>query len=427
MSLSVSFNDQGLSADDLEAWGWDDARSRYNYYKLDRQPGEAGATWKFRGSSVGADALSDNARAGTCMRCHINGGPLMKELPLPWNNWHSFKSLLDYLDGVGTDDWAIAAAPRFRQLMGAETLEVDVIVPSIKQFNGRRAKTLVRALPGGAISEVTDGKRLLKPLFVTTEYNLNSAPQPSGLHPFPAVGTGPEEAVAVPDTFFLNANLLAGGGFLRYRGLNVQDARQFASVLAITPAEYRRLVEDFQTTIGGARFDTQFAWFTPEPSHIDNHLVEVLVREGVITPQFAAAVLAVDLETPVFSEPRRSLLRFVPATFRFKPRGADDVPASHPDAMTRSVIQAIRAGGTPAAGSPEATLLALLEDPDPLAKVRDLVRAYLQRERTALADSGRAAELRRLYVRLLDRREKARAAVPPLIESTFLFPVGTGQ
>ena len=110
----------------------------------------------------------------------------------------------------------------------------------------------------------------------------------------------------MPDTFFLNANLFAGGGILQYRGLNVQDARQFGSVLAITAAEYRQLVEDFQTTIGGARFDTQFAWFTPEASHIDNHLVDVLVRDGVITPEFAAAVLAVDLETPVFSERHES-------------------------------------------------------------------------------------------------------------------------
>jgi hypothetical protein len=425
--LSISFTDQALLADDIEAWGWDDAHSRYNYYKLDRQPGEASPSWKFRGTSVGADALSPAARAGTCMRCHVNGAPVMKELPLPWNNWHSFKSTLDYLDGVGADDWPIAATPRFRTLTGAESLEVDVIVPSVKQFNGRRVKALVRALPGGAGSEVTDGKRLLKPLFVSTEYNLNSAPQTSGLHPFPAVGTGPAEAVAVPDTFFLNANLLAGGGLLQYRGVNVPDARQFGSVLAVTAAEYRQLVEDFHTTIGGARFDTQFAWFTPEASHVDNHLVDVLVREGIVTPEFAASVLAVDLETPVFSAPRASLLRFVPATFRFKPRGPDDVPTAHPDAMTRSVIQAIRAAGTPAPGSPEATWLALLEDPDPLEKVRGLVRDYLQRERTALGGAGRAGELKRLYTLLLDRREKAVAAVPDIVESTFLFPIGSGH
>src|SRR6185436_15980804 len=226
---------------------------------------------------------------------------------------------------------------------------------------------------------------------------------------------------------FLNANLLAGGGLLQYRGLGVQDARQFGSVMAITTAEYKQLVEDFHTTIGGAKFDTQFAWFTPEASHIDNHLIDVLVRDGVITAEFAASVLAVDLETPVFSAPLASLLRFVPATFRFKPRGADDVPTAHPDAMTRTVIQAIRAGGAPAAGTPEATLLALLEDSDPLEKVRGLVRTYFQREKTALAGTGRADELKRLYARLLERRSQAEAAVPPIVESRFLFPTGSGQ
>ena len=68
----MSFNDQGLAAEDIEALGWDDARSRYNYYKLDRGGGVS-SIWKFRGSSVGADAVTATARAGTCMRCHITG------------------------------------------------------------------------------------------------------------------------------------------------------------------------------------------------------------------------------------------------------------------------------------------------------------------------------------------------------------------
>ena len=423
IALSLSFTDAGFSTDDIEAWGWDDRNSRYNYYKLDRQPGEAALSWKFRGSSVGADALTTAARAGTCLRCHVNGGPVMKELPLPWNNWHSFKSLLPYLDGVGTDDWPIAASPRFGQLTGAESFEVDVIIPSIKQFNGRRAKALVRTLPSGA-REVIDGKRLLRPLFATTEYNLTSAPQPSGLHPFPAVGTGPAENVAVPDTFFLNANLLAGGGLLQYRGLGIAEARQFATVLAVEPQEYAGLVRNARTTVGGKDFDSMFAWFVPEPSHVDNHLVDVLVRDGVITAEFAASVLAVDLETPVFSTARASLLRFVPATVRFTARGPDDVPTAHPDALTTTVIQAIRAGGAPAAGSPEAALLALLEDPRPLERVREQVQAYVARQRSALSGTGRAAELARLYGRVIERRKAAAAAVPDLVESPFLFPAG---
>jgi len=426
VALSLFFSDTSFGERNIEAWGWDDRNSRYNYYKLDQQQGETAPTWKFRGSSVGADAMSDAARDRTCLRCHINGGPVMKELPLPWNNWHSFKSLLPYLDGVGTDDWPVAGSPRFQSLTGAESLEVDVILPSIRQFNGRRVKALVRALPAGG-SQVTDARRLLRPLFVTTEYNVISAAQPSGLHPFPAVGTGPEEKVAVPDTFFLNANLLAGGGIPQYRGLSIQQARDLGGVLAVAPDEYASLVRDTHTTIGGKNFDSMFAWFVPEPSHIDNHLVDALVRDGVITPEFAASVLAVDLETPVFSAPRASLLRFVPATFTFKPRGTDDVPTPHPDALTKTVIQAIRAAGTPGPGSPEAALLALLEDPQPLERVRERVRAYADRERAALSGTGRGAELRRLYLRVLERRKAAVEANPVLVESEFLFPTGSAQ
>ena len=80
--VSASFTDKGFAAT-VEAWGWDGARSRYNYYRLDGQP----LRWKFRGSSVDADTLTAKGCAGTCLACHINGGPVMRELPIPWNNW----------------------------------------------------------------------------------------------------------------------------------------------------------------------------------------------------------------------------------------------------------------------------------------------------------------------------------------------------
>ena len=270
---------------------------------------------------------------------------------------------------------------------------------------------------------MTDGKRLLRPLFATTEYNVTSAPQPSGLHPFPAVGTGPQAGVAVPDTFFLNANLLAGEGSSSIEGWASPRPGNWATCCPSSRG-VAGLVRDARTTVGGRDFDSMFAWFVPEPSHIDNHLVDVLVRDGLITAEFAASVLAVDLETPVFSTARASLLRFVPATFRFTARGPDDVPTAHPDALTTTVIQAIRAGGAPAAGSPEAALLALLEDPQPLERVREHVQAYLARQRSALTGAGRAAELARLYGRVLERRKAAAAAVPDFVESPFLFPAG---
>ncbi len=429
--LSLGFTDQGIAPGFIEAWGWDDRRSRYNYYKLDRQPGETGPTWKFRGASTGADRLTPAQRQGTCMACHINGAPIMKELPFPWNNWHSFRSLIAYLSPTSPEHWPIAETPRFRDLKGAQDLETAFLLPAIRQFNGRRVTALIRqnaagqpvTFPGG-MQEVTDGPRLLRALFQTTEYNIVSAGQLSGLHPLPAAGTGPTEPVVAPDTFFLNANLLAGGGFAQSEGLGIGEARQFARLLQLQPAEYRAVVERFRTRLGDRPGDTHFAWFVPEASHVDNALVDILIRRGVITREFAAAVLAIDVETPVFSTARESLLKFVPPQFRFKPKAPEDVPVAHPDELTKAVITRVQAAN-PVAGSPEAQFLTLLQSPTPVEALRQTVSAYLGRVRGQLADAAqREAEITRLYQVMLDRRRAAIAHNPTLVESPELFPMG---
>jgi len=419
VALSPSFTDRGFSVDRIEAWGWDDRRSRYNYYLLDGEP----PSWKFRGSSVGADRLTSMQRQGTCVACHINGAPVMKELPFPWNNWHSFRSPVAHLSPATPGHWSVADTPQFRDLKGAEDFETSFVLPSIRQFNGRRVTALTQSLPG-ALQEVTDAPRLLRPVFQTTEYNIISAGQLSGLHPFPALATGPLAPVVVPDTFFLNANLLSGGGLTQYEGIGIPEARRFGNLLELQPAEYRRVVEQFRTRLGDLTGDTNFAWFVPEPSHIDNHEVDILLRRGVITREFAAAVLAVDLERPVFSPAREGLLAAVPARFRFKPLNPGDVPAAHPDDLTRAIIAALRALN-PAAGTAEADLLALLENPKPVDVLRQRVLAYLERERVQLGDpQKREAEISRLYNQVLDRRRDAVARIPALIESPRLFPTG---
>jgi len=418
IALSALFNDQGFDAGFLEVWGWDDGRSRYNYYKLEGNP----PTWRFRGSSVGADQLNAAQRRGTCMACHTNGGPLMKELPIPWNNWHSFRNTVSYLSSTSQNHWRIAETLRFRDLRGAEGLETGFILPSIRQFNGRRLSTMIRPITPNE-HEVTDGPRTLRSLFLTTEYNITSAGQLSGVHPLAKVG-GSAEAIAVPDAFFLNANLLAGGGLTQYEGLGVPEARQFSGVLQLQPKEYQAVVTRFSTSIGGLSGDANFAWFVPEPSHVDNQFVDLLIRRGVVTRDFAAAVLAVDLENPVFSKVRGSLLALIPPSFRFKPLNPGDVPAAHPDQVTRDVIAKLESL-KPSAGSPEAEFLALLESPNPVEGLRMKVNAYQDRVRMRLGDALQSqAEVDRLYRALLRRRQEAVAHNPALVESSFLFPVG---
>ena len=89
----------------------------------------------------------------------------------------------------------------------------------------------------------------------------------------------------------------------------------------------------------------------------------------MITREFAATVLAIDVETPVFSTARESLLKFVPPQFRFKRKAPEDVPVAHPDELTKVVSTRVQAAN-PVAGNPEAQFLTLLQSPTPVEVAR---------------------------------------------------------
>ena len=97
--LSVFFDSNAFpQVTDIEALAWDEANGVYNYYKLDGEQAPQGQkTWKLAATSRNADTLTPQQRSGTCLGCHANGVPVMKELLFPWNNWHSFKSSVAYL------------------------------------------------------------------------------------------------------------------------------------------------------------------------------------------------------------------------------------------------------------------------------------------------------------------------------------------
>jgi hypothetical protein len=258
---------------------------------------------------------------------------------------------------------------------------------------------------------------------VTTEYNLNSANQPSGLHPIPAPGTGPIEPIIVPDTFFINANLFAGGGIPGYLGLGMPEARGFQGLLTLSPVEYQSLVQRSATRLDTLAGDANFAWLVPEPSHVDNSLIDVLVKRGVITREFAAAVLAVDLERPVFSDRRAELLSLIPVRYSFKLVDAGQALPSHPDALTQIVVSQLRAAN-PAPESAQGQLLTLLDQPNPISAVKARVVAYLERVRGRLTNAGtRQAEIDCSYRIAIVQRQLAAQRIPTLIESSKLLPL----
>ncbi|MBM3736813.1 MAG: hypothetical protein FJW39_13605 [Acidobacteria bacterium] len=400
--LSVDLHPSGFSPV-IESWGWDDAARRYNFYRLDGEP----LTWKFRGSSLDADIARD--RSGKCIRCHISGAPVMKELLLPWNNWHSPRSIADYLTPGAPNAWPVANTPRLGNLASAEDL-MNFVISAIRRFTTRR----IEALANG--TAVSNGPRLLAPLFSTTEYNIASAEQLTNLHPIPNPvpnQAAPPVAIDVPDVFFLNANQFAGAGITGYQGLGLPEARKFDTLVKITPAEYRSLVRDIRTGFPDRRGDANFAWFVPEASHADNEMIDQILRRGIISREFAASVLAVDIENPVFSPRRARLLGLVPQSF------------NGPAALTKAVLDRLNALN-PQPNTPEADFRTLLSSADPAGAVRARITAYHARVQAQLngGPAARRNELRRLYRLMLDRRLLAGndAILRPLVESPLLFP-----
>jgi len=420
--LSFSFNSMTFpEAPDLEVLAWDEVNGVYNFYKLDRE-GEPNQVWKLAATSRNVDTISPQQRAGTCLACHASGFPVMKELRFPWNNWHSGQSRIDYLQQITAPErrWPVAANPHFSPstfLLG-EDFEKSISA-AIGRSNSRRFEQLIIKQTGGKLT-VADARRVLRPLFETTEVNLVSAGQQSGLHPLSGTTqVGPSQTIKIPNSFFLMSAVLGGAG--------VNEANEFQSVAIVQPADYKALIENSGVRItsdltGRIRGDTHFSWFTPEQGFVASNWIATLIENGVVSKAFVAAVAGADLETPVFSKERAMLLKFVPASFTAIPG------EQYPDTLTRAIIAALETSA-PAPGSVAAQFLATLKATDPVAVVRSRVEEYKSRIAQRLGPNAdaptHAGELQRLFAALIDRR-KAMIDHPlfgNLIESEALLPM----
>lgn len=380
--LSVVFSSDSFPASpSIEAMGWDQGRRRFNYYKLD-STGGSGLSWKFRGSSLGADQLSTSERHGTCMACHINGGPVMKELLLPWNNWQSNRDGHEYLIPGKPNSWPVSTTPFLNgRLRGAETLEL-IILDRVNDFNRARIELGISELQSSPSKQVKNAKQLLSPLFKTSEYNLISSGAKSGLDPFQDNNkSGPSGDIRIPTSFFLNQRIISGGGVTGYQGLGILGSSEFETASQMSFDEYMRVVNDSKLTIGDNEGDARFAWLVPEASHIDNSMINLLIQEGVVTPQFAAAALAVDLEHSVFSKQRESLLEFIPERFNYEPLRPEEEPLKvnrHPDGLTQLVIANLESV-SPSPNSAAKIFLDRLRASDPIGLLQKDVDTAVRR------------------------------------------------
>lgn len=324
VSTTAPFDDDEIF---LQIFSWDPQLQAYNFYERRR------GIWSWAGSSW--DALADGTRGLGPFDSHVNGGPVMKELKIPWLHWHSQSvrigdEMLAPDDPLRTDGFYRSPA-----LKGAEDLELLVRSGIARWTNARFAERI----ENGAIARLPE---FLRQLLTTTTVNLTCSPQQSFV-------LGDDEPLRLPTTFFVNSELLVDE-----LGLPAVLPR-----LKVPGAFYKSCLQRFAVELRDQGFvlpqDTVFAFAVPEPSLEDRMVVAELVRRGILSRRLALSILMVDFTAPVFSPRREALLGYVPVT----------AEAGDGSDLDRRFIAAVRASGPAGdAGTPEAELLANWDLPD---------------------------------------------------------------
>ncbi|WP_394850163.1 hypothetical protein LZC95_22235 [Pendulispora brunnea] len=266
----------------IELIAWDPAKGLFNFYEL-RGDGTRGQ-WFYRGDS--ADILRDIAplhrqddpehpvfgQRLRCSGCHLGGGPIMKELEAPHNDWWTMARPLP-LAGLTPE-------PALARILGQGLGDAERLAMRVRQGNARlEASVAFRAARKGRTRQ-----ERLRPLFCPEEMNLASDAMPNEAR----------AAVKAPSAFFVDPRLAS-------RELVVSRPSYDAALRALKSA----FPESGQP-------DGDHAWLGPVKAAADVAAVAALVREHAVDEEFVADVLAVDMGNPALSSARCGLLRLVP-------------------------------------------------------------------------------------------------------------------
>ena len=275
----VSVKGRGLV---IELIAWDPAKQFYNFYELN------GGKWVYRGDSksilddiqllhrkraASADIFGDRLR---CSGCHVNGGLVQKELAPPHNDWFVRERPL-LLDKLKPDAFVQS---RLDELVDAKELRA-LVAASPRRLADSPGYRKVLAEADRSMQE------RLRPLFCPVEINIESDASPFD---------DKKPTVRVPSAFFVDPRLATEEVSVRRQDYEAALAKLKSSLPATTPK----------------RTDADHGWLTPAKANSDIVAVDALIEQGVISADFATAVLTVDFPNPVFSPTRCSLLKLVP-------------------------------------------------------------------------------------------------------------------
>ncbi|HAT1596116.1 TPA: hypothetical protein JAN72_13335 [Legionella pneumophila] len=264
----------------IEAISWDTRKTLYNFYEL-RGIENGGVRWFYRGNSK--DAYKDNTwlyrispegenHFGSRMRCsacHNSGGPILKEQALPHNDWWTNQRPLILQPNKPDRD----VGQLLEQVSDASLFASDVTTGMQHLLNSKKMQVFQGKL---SLQEQ------LRPLFCTTEINLQSSTDSS------------ETVVSIPSAFWLNPLL----GDID---------------LTISIEDYNQLLKEFNIRFPETSLqDADHAWLTPVKGEADLNAIKQLIQHNIISKRFAQSVLMIDFTNPLFSSKRCELLKLIP-------------------------------------------------------------------------------------------------------------------
>ncbi len=263
----------------IELIAWDYQKKLFNFYELIGNGGSA--NWFYRGNSQ--DILNDNqwlyrsstpkfGRTLRCSACHTSGGPIMKELTPPHNDWWTLKRPLTFgssRPSAQVKSWLneLQDASAFSQAVQRGNLKLQ-LSPTYQQIKSRQSL-----------------QEQLRPLFCETEINIQSSP------------TLFEQNLG---NFSVNSSVLLNPFFSQTQ-------------LSFSKPRYNSLVSKFQLRFPeNNQADADHVWLTPVKGYSDLLAIQVLLKKGLIDSEFIYDVLAVDAKKNIFSNKRCQLLKLLP-------------------------------------------------------------------------------------------------------------------
>lgn len=291
----------------LETLVWDPSKSMFNFYEI-RGTGQGGQ-WFYRGDSADIQAdiqnLSrnrdpsqpifmgkvDQGQASLprlrCSGCHMNGGPIMKELAAPHDSWWTKARPLS----LG----AMRIAPEFTGIL-PEVVSADEFAQWVKAGNDK----LLASAPYWKGRQASTLQEQLRPLFCAQEVNLESDQLPL---------SSSATTIAAPVAAFVDPRLAPAG----VAGVSINKAL-YLGALKLFQSQFF----DYQT--GGiangvqpiGQIDADHAFEIPVKSRSDIKLAQRMVETGLVDDKFVYDVISVDMTRPLLSEQRCGLLRLVP-------------------------------------------------------------------------------------------------------------------